>query len=131
MLWIWYHAWIWSCKYLYRINNVFVSFKIFYFFFSMATTTLTPTMFPKEIKDEMDVIMRSVFGIISLLFIIRYFFIFLSFFHPWFTAACERLFSTAGLSFVPKRTSLLVSNFDKLVFLKQNGICFRNWQLCP
>ncbi|XP_045029271.1 uncharacterized protein LOC116923342 [Daphnia magna] len=47
------------------------------------------------------------------------------------SAACERLFSTAGLIFVPKRSNLSDSNFDKLVFLKQNGTCFRNWQLCP
>jgi hypothetical protein len=47
------------------------------------------------------------------------------------SAACERLFSTAGLIFVPKRTSLSDNNFDKLVFLKQNGSCSRNWQLSP
>lgn len=37
------------------------------------------------------------------------------------SAACERLFSTAGLVFVPKRTNLSNSNFDKLVFKKQKG----------
>ncbi|XP_045026168.1 uncharacterized protein LOC116917739 [Daphnia magna] len=45
------------------------------------------------------------------------------------SAACERLFSTAGLIFVQKRSNLSDSNFDKLqtVFLKQNGISSRNW----
>ncbi|XP_057377361.1 uncharacterized protein LOC130698693 [Daphnia carinata] len=47
------------------------------------------------------------------------------------SAACERLFSTAGLIFVPKRSNLSDSNFDKLVFLKQNGMSSRNWQSCP
>ncbi|KZS07284.1 Uncharacterized protein APZ42_029044 [Daphnia magna] len=44
------------------------------------------------------------------------------------SAACERLFSTAGLIFVQKRSNLSDSNFDKLqtVFLKQNGISSRN-----
>ena len=41
--------------------------------------------------------------------------------HPQLLVKCERLFSTAGLIFVPKRTSLSDNNFDKLVFLKQNG----------
>jgi hypothetical protein len=30
-------------------------------------STLTPSIFPKEVKEEMDVIMKSVFGVISLL----------------------------------------------------------------
>ena len=47
------------------------------------------------------------------------------------SAACERLFSTAGLIFVPKRTNLSDANFDRLVFLKQNGKCSRNWKTSP
>ena len=30
---------------------------------------------------------------------------------------------------IPKRSNVLDSKFDKLVFLKQNGICSRKWQL--
>lgn len=47
------------------------------------------------------------------------------------SAACERLFSAAGLIFVPKRSNLSDNNFDKLVFLKQNGTSSRNWQSFP
>ncbi|XP_045035745.1 uncharacterized protein LOC116934577 [Daphnia magna] len=47
------------------------------------------------------------------------------------SAACERLFRVAGLIFVPKRTNLSDANFDRLVFLKQNGTCSRNWKTSP
>ncbi|KAK4027878.1 hypothetical protein OUZ56_017019 [Daphnia magna] len=47
------------------------------------------------------------------------------------SAACERLFSTAGLVFVPKRSNLSDSNFDKLVFMKQNGVSSRKWKSSP
>ncbi|XP_045023418.1 uncharacterized protein LOC123467617 [Daphnia magna] len=47
------------------------------------------------------------------------------------SAACERLFIVASLIFVPKRTNLSDANFDRLVFLKQNGTCSRNWKTSP
>ena len=47
------------------------------------------------------------------------------------SAAWERLFSIAGLVFVPKRTNLSDSKFDKIVFVKQNGVSFRKWKNFP
>ncbi|XP_032790560.2 uncharacterized protein LOC116927638 [Daphnia magna] len=47
------------------------------------------------------------------------------------STACERLFSTAGWIFVPKRTNLSDAKFDRLVFLKQNGKSSRNWKTSP
>ncbi|KAI9565177.1 hypothetical protein GHT06_008954 [Daphnia sinensis] len=43
------------------------------------------------------------------------------------SAACERLFSTAGLIFSSRRCSLSDPNFEMLVFLKLNGACCRDW----
>jgi hypothetical protein len=43
------------------------------------------------------------------------------------SAACERLFSTAGLIFTAKRCNLSDLNFEMLVFLKLNGACCREW----
>jgi hypothetical protein len=43
------------------------------------------------------------------------------------SAACERVFSTAGLIFTAKRTRLSDLNFEILVFFKLNGECCRCW----
>ncbi|XP_045026902.1 uncharacterized protein LOC123470573 [Daphnia magna] len=47
------------------------------------------------------------------------------------SAACERVFSCAGLIFTAKRTNLTDGNFEALVFLKLNGDCCRLWANNP
>lgn len=47
------------------------------------------------------------------------------------SAACERLFSTAGLVFTPKRSKLSDANFERLVFLKLKGHRCRVWSEKP
>ena len=41
--------------------------RFFLFFFSMSTSSNTSSILPKELKEEMDIIMKSVFGVVSLL----------------------------------------------------------------